>query len=344
MFEYAQGKFSDYIKETRQWLEENREFLTDDKDLELKINSPYELKPEKSNGKAVLLVHGLGDSPWYVRDIADSLAEKGWLVRAVLLPGHGSRPEDMLEVDFKDWQGCVAHHAGLLSQECDDVWLAGFSTGGNLVTSYALDNDYIDGLMLFVPGFLCKSKQIHLTPMARKVVKWFNKGSRKDNIFRYDSTTFQEVYLYYKSMRDVLKRLKNKKYSKPVICVAPAKDDVVDSEKTLKIFEKQFINSKSKFIWYGEESKSKDERIDVFPSRVREQNIREFSHVGVVFSPDNEYYGINGDFRYMINKENSDCEFYFSNFKDKPKNMQIARLTWNPHFDEMIEIINNVAK
>jgi alpha-beta hydrolase superfamily lysophospholipase len=49
-------------------------------------------KNENPNGKALVLVHGLGDSPYSFRDIANHLAEQDYLVRAILLPSHGSLP------------------------------------------------------------------------------------------------------------------------------------------------------------------------------------------------------------------------------------------------------------
>ncbi|BBI59892.1 hypothetical protein HSBAA_11980 [Vreelandella sulfidaeris] len=47
----------------------------------------------------------------------------------------------------------IAHHAKLLAAEVDELWLGGFSTGGNLVTSHAFSDDNVDGLLLFSPGF-----------------------------------------------------------------------------------------------------------------------------------------------------------------------------------------------
>ncbi|MEZ9465093.1 alpha/beta hydrolase, partial [Vibrio splendidus] len=80
-------------------------------------------QPVSPNGKAVLLVHGLGDSPYSFKDIATHLAEQGYLVRTVLLPGHGSRVGDLMQPSLEDWQGVVAHHTQLLEQEYDSVWL-----------------------------------------------------------------------------------------------------------------------------------------------------------------------------------------------------------------------------
>lgn len=94
--EYQQDSFDAYVNDTQDWLLKNRVFMTENKQLEIQLNSPTEYKPASPNGKAVLLVHGLGDSPYSFNDIATHLSEQGYLVRTVLLPGHGSRVGDLI--------------------------------------------------------------------------------------------------------------------------------------------------------------------------------------------------------------------------------------------------------
>lgn len=93
---YSQDNFQQYIDETKQWLSQHRVFKTDNIEKELQANTPFELIPEKPNGDAVLLVHGLGDSPYSFMDVAQHLAAQGYLVRAILLPGHGSKVGDLI--------------------------------------------------------------------------------------------------------------------------------------------------------------------------------------------------------------------------------------------------------
>jgi len=137
---FEQDSFDEYVTDTQQWLTSNRVFITDDQQFELEANSPREYKPAQPNGQAVLLVHGLSDSPYSFNDVATHLAEQGYLVRAVLLPGHGSKVGDLQLPTLSDWQGVVDHHTRLLQQEYDSVWLGGYSTGANLVTSQAIND------------------------------------------------------------------------------------------------------------------------------------------------------------------------------------------------------------
>ncbi|MCA2979375.1 MAG: alpha/beta fold hydrolase [Myxococcaceae bacterium] len=62
----------------------------------------FDLGPADA-GTAVLLLHGFTGSPWEVRPLAESLADRGFFVRAPRLPGHGTTPEAMCWVTRHDW-------------------------------------------------------------------------------------------------------------------------------------------------------------------------------------------------------------------------------------------------
>lgn len=64
--------------------------------------APFDLGPPDA-GTAVLLLHGFTGSPWEVQPLAASLADRGFFVRAPRLPGHGTTPEAMLWVTWRDW-------------------------------------------------------------------------------------------------------------------------------------------------------------------------------------------------------------------------------------------------
>jgi len=168
---YKQDSFEEYVEQTRDWIAEHRVFITEDRETELARNIPFELGRTTPDGDApkrgVLFVHGLGASPWYFHDIAREMAQNGWLARSMLLPGHGTRPADLSIPDYADWTAAVAHQVALLEREVDEVWLGGFSTGGNLVTSYASEHPEIEGLLLFSPGIYSDNSLLFLTPVIK---------------------------------------------------------------------------------------------------------------------------------------------------------------------------------
>lgn len=98
--------------------------------LDPALTSPFDLGPDDAS-TAVLLLHGFTGSPWEVRPLGESLADRGFFVRAPRLPGHGTVPEAMLWVTWRDWLG--AAEAALDSLAAfPRVCVAGLSMGGLL--------------------------------------------------------------------------------------------------------------------------------------------------------------------------------------------------------------------
>ena len=169
------GSFEAYRQETIQRLEKRRDFQTADRKAELDWNAPREWRPEGQPQKGILLVHGLGDSPWTFHDIGQYLAAHGFLVRAVLLPGHGTRPEDLLHVKLRDWQRVVDEQTKALQKEVKEVYLGGFSLGGDLVLDYAYAHPEIAGLLLFSPAFKSDEPFAWVAPWISWAVPWLLK-------------------------------------------------------------------------------------------------------------------------------------------------------------------------
>ena len=92
----GQPNFDTYAIQAKAYVAERRHYVTDDHVAEIEGNSPFEIRPKNPNGQAVLMIHGLGDSPWTFTDLGKTLADQGYLVRTMLLPGHGTRPADMI--------------------------------------------------------------------------------------------------------------------------------------------------------------------------------------------------------------------------------------------------------
>jgi alpha-beta hydrolase superfamily lysophospholipase len=109
--------------------------------LETKYNRSYELAPVGEARGAALLVHGLSDSPYSVRGLAETLAAQGYHVIALRLPGHGTVPAGLLDVSWEDWYAAVAlaaKYAATKAGRGKPFVAGGHSTGAALVTLYAL--------------------------------------------------------------------------------------------------------------------------------------------------------------------------------------------------------------
>jgi alpha-beta hydrolase superfamily lysophospholipase len=104
-------------------------------------NRTFELTPENIKGGALLL-HGLTDSPYSVRRIAEILHAEGFYVLGLRLPGHGTIPAALTEVHQEDWVAAsriaARHVATRVGPELPFV-MGGYSNGGALTIRYSLD-------------------------------------------------------------------------------------------------------------------------------------------------------------------------------------------------------------
>lgn len=86
----------------------------------------------EGGGHAVLLTHGFTGSPGHMRPIAERLHQAGFTVQGLLLPGHGTRQEDMLKSTWQDWMQAELQSVHTLKQKYGHVSVCGLSMGGVL--------------------------------------------------------------------------------------------------------------------------------------------------------------------------------------------------------------------
>lgn len=345
---YSQSSFQQYVDETKQWLTEHRIFKSNNLEKELSVNLPFEIKPNKPNGKGVLLVHGLGDSPFSFIDVAQHLADQGYLVRSILLPGHGSKVADLMLPSLEDWQNVVHHHTQLLKTQTDEVWLGGYSTGANLVTSEALKDDDIAGLLLFSPAFKPGSPTVKFAKIASYFVTWADQDP-ETNPIRYNSLPMHGAAVYYDTVKVVQQDLEGKKYTKPVFMIASEGDHVIDTTFATSVFKTQFINVKNHLVWQGENTFPAN-NATTFSMNRPELKIVDGSHMGLLFSPNNPEYGENGAVRICSNGQTEEQELaceegedvWFSAYGVKEEDKIFARLTYNPYFEQSMEMLDHV--
>jgi len=120
----------------------------------------------------VLLVHGFTGAPPSMRPWAEFLLSHGYSVRVPLLPGHGTKPEDLNEVKWQEWPAKVQSELDELFKICDQVFLVGLSMGGGTSLYVAQENnDRLSGIILVNP-------MIHLprvSPQMAYVLSRFQK-------------------------------------------------------------------------------------------------------------------------------------------------------------------------
>lgn len=340
-YEYIQPTFSEYLSETKAWLVEHRGYISDEHDKDIAMNMPYELKPKEPNGKAALLVHGLGDSPYSFSDLAKTLQQQGFYVQVLLLPGHGSKPSDLKLPSYQDWQNIVDHYANLLKQDYDDVWLGGFSTGGNLVTIHTIEHGGIGGLLLFSPGFQSKAPFMEkLAPLASLFIDGYT--TKEDNLARYNSAPLNGAIAYSESATKLRDLLQDHKVEVPTLIVLSEADSVVDPIAVSQMYEQRFSNQNNQLIWYGENENSLNSATSL-SMKLADFQISTASHMSPLFAPSNPYYGQQPEYRMCMNSMSDEATAYCEQGGDvwwsawgyEEEGKVHARLTWNPYYPQL---------
>lgn len=352
----GQSSFAEYRQQTLAWLQQNRTFQTDDHAAELEWNAPREWRPVGVAKRGILLVHGLGDSPWSFNDVGQALADQGFLVRTVLLPGHGSKPSDMLDVTLKQWQQVVREQTLILRREVPTVYLGGFSTGANLVLDYAYAHADIAGLVLFSPAFRPENTYAWMT----QYIGWFRPWLAKpdDGVrpmqtpVRYLNVPTNGFAQFYRSALLAQDRIQERPYDKPVFVAITQHDSVLDTAYVLDTFNARFSHPDSRLIWYGDQpaNAAQSPRVLVRTDYLPEFRIAQFSHMGLLFSPENPLYGQDGSQRICWNgQEAADMQtclkgdaVWYSDWGHREPGKVFARLTFNPYFQWQMGVMMGV--
>jgi carboxylesterase len=124
-----------------------------------------------SAGTGVLLVHGFTGSPFSMRPFGEHLANEGFGVAVVRLPGHGTRWQELNSTPWQDWYGVATAELTRLRKEHDRVFVAGLSMGGCLTLRLAEEHgEDVAGIILVNPSILTEDKRLAALPLIKQLV------------------------------------------------------------------------------------------------------------------------------------------------------------------------------
>jgi alpha-beta hydrolase superfamily lysophospholipase len=105
-------------------------------------NRSYVLEPAGNAVGAVVLLHGLTDSPYSLRHVAKLYQARGYLAIGLRLPGHGTVPAALSSTTWEDWLAATrlaVREARRRVPSGLPLHLVGYSAGGAAALKYALD-------------------------------------------------------------------------------------------------------------------------------------------------------------------------------------------------------------
>jgi carboxylesterase len=109
-----------------------------------------------------IYLHGFGASPAQFDKLREHLPYTG---TAPLLPGHGTRPEDLIGVSYKDWLDAARDELF----RHDDVLLVGVSNGANIALKLASEwPQNIRGVVSICAPIFLRDRRLALLPYAER--------------------------------------------------------------------------------------------------------------------------------------------------------------------------------
>ncbi len=347
------ASIEEYLALCRRRVEAGRTDIdTPQRDWIVEGNSPFALVPENpgQRRRAILMVHGLSDAPFLVRDIGHFFQQQGFYALAMQLPGHGTRPGDLLRVRWQDWAREHRHLLDLLQTGYDEIYLLGFSTGATLSIYQALLHHGIKGLFLFSPALRVSRFARLSCPLSRMGawwhrLAWFDPQPDTD-CFKYESLANRGICEAYKMLRAVERPNSLSDRAIPVFVAASENDATIDSRAILEWFSRQ-KGKPRRMLYYSTRRPEVPQQVKLVDAQLPHLNIKSYAHTALLQSPSNPHYGVDGSYHACAHYYHSDRPKYRAckagredclgeMFDESPRCRIIRRLTYNPLFDDML--------
>jgi len=105
-------------------------------------NRSYLLMPPGEPVGTVVLLHGLTDSPYSLRHLARHYQQRGYVAVGIRLPGHGTVPGALAEIEWQQWMAAtrLAAREAVRLGGGKPLHLVGYSNGAALALKYAFDS------------------------------------------------------------------------------------------------------------------------------------------------------------------------------------------------------------
>ena len=132
-------------------------------------NRSFVLEPEGEPAGAVVLLHGLTDSPYSLRHIGELYRAHGFVAIGLRLPAHGTVPGALTDITWEDWMAAVrlaVREAKRQTGAAKPLHIVGYSNGGAMAVKYALDS-LADERLAKVDRVVLVSPMIAITRFAR---------------------------------------------------------------------------------------------------------------------------------------------------------------------------------
>lgn len=338
----SSGQFIDYVNHYRQIIKQARQQLDFYATAQaIDYVSPFEWR-KGSEKYGILMLHGLMESPFLTRDMAQYFYHHNYLIRSLLLPGHGTAPGDLLDVSAKQWEKCCHFSLNTMinDSQLDGFYLIGISTGANfsLLAGYQQKIEKLKGIILISPALHIRYYRPIYNKISRLLsclfsrAQWIEKYAEKD-FARYYSLPFnaaEQVYL----LAQKLEHKTNDQLPCPLFMAVSSDDAIVSYQHNLNYFKQQKNPNNRMIVYSSKQLSDQGKRISFINSRCDKEHILNYPHIGLHTSPSNFHYGRDGDYQIVL-KNDAKQKFY----GEVGRSQVTHRLSYNPKFDHLMEHI-----
>ena len=207
--------------------------------------------------RAVLMLHGFGDTPQTLAYLAEHVHSRGWAVRAPLLPGHGRTLDVFAESRATQWIDFARTELEALRAQYPTVAVVGLSMGGSLATILASESSDVQALVLLAPYLsmptrLRRAAQAHYALGA--VVPYMRGGGERSirdpaEVDRNLAYGFLTPRLVFELARVVERaRAAAPKVTSPTLVVQSRQDNRIPSDAAERAFA-LFTAPERKLMW-----------------------------------------------------------------------------------------------
>ena len=228
----------------------------------------------------ILLSHGFTATTAEIRLVAEKFHAQGYTVAAPLLPGHGTTPDELNQVKWRDWVESGEESLQKLFGSCEQVWVAGASMGGLLALYLASTNPQISGDLLYVPAIRTMMSKIDIlklylgAPFVKELARDSLDGS--DLWQGYPRLPLKGIIRFLRFQSATVKQLSD--IHQPVlifqgrkdVTVAPEAGEVIMDGVSSKVKEHHWMEKSSHSILLDEEYEEVAEMSMAFIERFSE--------------------------------------------------------------------------
>ena len=331
--------------------------------------APFELKVADSK-KGILLIHGLTDSPYLFHDLASVYHAQGYNVRTLLLPGHGTAAEALIQTHYQDWQQATKFAINKTIQDFEQVYLGGYSTGGALILDQLITEPKlakkVNSVVLWAPASQAKST----VAWAAQIADWIlfldytHKGADMD-FAKYESFPLNAAAQVHSLMNKLAEKISDAKAIPdiPLLTITTQVDSTIETKATIAMLT-VWHNSKNRttseldtLFYFGTEAS-----LQSLPTTVKRiypkcsndvycTSINDVAHTAVTNAPSNPHYGWQGNYRnceatfgtehYQECKTSTKVTLGETTSVNLEKHPSLQRLTFNPNFNQMTQSISD---